>query len=58
MDPNGIIWTLGGAGASYQGDGGILGNARFYRAMDIASDASGSLYIADTNNRLIRKVDP
>ncbi|MBO9542247.1 IPT/TIG domain-containing protein [bacterium] len=58
VDPNGIIWTLGGAGASYQGDGGILGNARFYRATDIASDASGSLYIADTNNRLIRKVDP
>ncbi|MNX73499.1 Serine/threonine-protein kinase PknD [compost metagenome] len=58
VDPNGVIWSLSGAGSGYQGDGGVFGSAKLNRPMDIASDASGSLYIADFNNRLIRKVAP
>lgn len=58
VDPTGIIWSVSGAGSGYQGDGGVIGNAKLNRPVDVASDASGNLFIADTNNRLIRKVEP
>src|SRR6185436_10414765 len=31
-------------------------NARFYFPQGIAADASGTLYVADTGNRILRKI--
>jgi sugar lactone lactonase YvrE len=39
------------------GDGGPAIGARFLQPFDVASDAAGNLYIADTNNNRVRRVD-
>src|SRR5205823_3803694 len=40
------------------GDGGLATQARLVFPSDIAADAAGNLYIADSGVHLIRKVDP
>lgn len=64
VDANGIISTVAGNGmAGYSGDGGPATQAEFdlsygnTRYSDIAVDAAGNLYIADTDNERIRKID-
>ena len=58
VDTNGIITTAAGNGtAGYSGDGGPATNANLYYPQSVAVDASGNLFIADSNNRRIRKVD-
>ena len=58
MDTNGIITTVAGNGiADYSGDGGAATNASLYYPYGVALDASGNLYIADSDNNRIRKVD-
>ena len=58
IDPNGVITTVAGAGTQgYSGDGGAATKAQLYRPSGVAVDAAGNLYIADMNNRRIRKVD-
>jgi RHS repeat-associated protein len=58
VDPNGIITTIAGTGFSgFSGDGGPATQARLYSPLGIAADASGTLYIADTVNHRIRKID-
>jgi gliding motility-associated-like protein len=53
----GIISTVAGNGIQgYSGDGGPALNASFYRPVDLALDAGGSLYIADARNNVIRKI--
>ncbi len=55
---NGIITTFAGDGASdYSGDGGPATNASLYDPEGVLLDASGNLYIADSANMRIRKVD-
>jgi sugar lactone lactonase YvrE len=55
---NGIIITVAGNGTSgYSGDGGPATSASLYDPYGVAVDASGNLFIADSNNRRIRKVD-
>jgi sugar lactone lactonase YvrE len=55
---DGIIHTIAGTGgAGYSGDGGRATDAMLSRPTDLALDASGNLYIADTDNSCIRKVD-
>jgi len=54
----GIIFTVAGAEkAGYSGDGGPAVSARLDGPMGIALDARGNLYIADTGNNCIRKLD-
>jgi uncharacterized protein (TIGR03437 family) len=56
--PNGIITTVAGIGTQgYSGDGGQATKAQLYRPSGVAVDLAGNLYIADTNNRVVRKVD-
>ena len=55
VDPSGIITTIAGTWAV--GDGGPASEAWIDRPQGVATDAAGNLYIADTENRLIRKVD-
>ena len=53
----GIISTIaGGAFPGYSGDGGPATAAMFF-CTSVASDAAGNLYVADTTNQRIRKID-
>jgi len=56
--PNGITSTVAGNGtAAYAGDGGQATNASLYYPSGVTVDAAGNLYIADTDNQRIRKVN-
>jgi trimeric autotransporter adhesin len=53
----GIISTVAGTGSSgYRGDGGLARLALLNSPRGVAIDASGNIYIADTDNRCIRMV--
>ncbi len=53
------IDTVGGDGtAGYSGDGGPAAQSQLHSPSGVAADADGNLYIADTNNHRIRKIDP
>jgi len=60
INASGIISTVAGTcgAAGYSGDGGTATAAKFsYNTDGIALDSSDNLYIADTKNHRIRKVD-
>lgn len=58
IDPSGIITTYAGNGdPTYAGDGGPATAASLSRPSDLEVDADGNLYIADTDNSCVRKVD-
>jgi len=57
VDTNGIITTVAGGTWGYSGDGGPAGKAKLNWPLGVAVDAVGNLYIADTYNYCIRKVD-
>jgi hypothetical protein len=58
VDASGVITTVAGNGSwGYTGDGGFATNATLNWLGGIAVDGSGNLYIADTDNSVIRKVD-
>ena len=53
-----IITFAGTAGVSgFSGDGGSAGGAEFYDVYGIAVDKKGNVYIADYNNKRIRKIN-
>ena len=59
VTPDGTVTTVAGMGtAGYAGDGGPASEALLRRPCDVASDLAGNLYIADSRNNRIRKVDP
>ena len=59
----GVITTVAGngykagVGGGFSGDSGLATNAEFYTPQDVALDGSGNLYISDSYNDRIRKVD-
>ncbi|MGJ5819086.1 hypothetical protein [Paludibaculum fermentans] len=56
---NSTIDTVVGDGAQRRyGDGGIATSASVFDPQGIAFDAAGNLFIADTNNHVIRKATP
>jgi sugar lactone lactonase YvrE len=58
VDVRGAITTVAGDGSpGYQGDGGPATNASLRNPDCVAVDASGNLFIADTGNVRVRKVD-
>lgn len=58
VDPSGVLTIVAGNGiAAFSGDGGLATTASLNGPVDVAVDPSGNLYIADNNNRRIRKVD-
>ena len=53
-----IMTTVAGTGAGgYSGDGGLATEAVLWSPNHVTVDPSGNLYISDTNNNVIRKVD-
>jgi len=59
IDKNGIIFTVAGNGTEgFSGDNGLAVDGQLNYPEGIAVDAAGNLYIADTYNQRIRKVDP
>jgi sugar lactone lactonase YvrE len=59
IDTQGIITTVAGNGqAGFSGDGGPAAQASLNRPYRIALDSTGNLYIVDSLNDRIRKVDP
>jgi sugar lactone lactonase YvrE len=58
VSPSGIISTVAGTGSyGYSGDNGPATSAKLAIPFGIAVDGAGNLYIADTGNDRIRKVD-
>jgi sugar lactone lactonase YvrE len=55
---SGIITTVAGTGtAGYYGDGGPATNAQLQNPDGVALDADGNLYISDSGNQRIRRVN-
>ena len=58
VDSAGVISTVAGTGwTGSRGDGGPAVDARLNRPYGVAVDGAGNLFIADTDNHRIRKVD-
>jgi len=58
VDNAGVITTFAGTGASsFSGDGGQAASASLNAPQGITVDLSNNVYIADTNNNRIRKVN-
>ena len=63
VDTTGRIGTVAGGGSigatagTYSGDGVPATQASLSRPSDVVVDAEGNLYIADTGNHCVRKVD-
>ena len=59
IDASGTITTVAGTGEEGRGgDGGPATEARLDKPRGVAVDAAGNLYIADSDNHLVRRVDP
>jgi sugar lactone lactonase YvrE len=66
LDPDGSVRTVAGSGPSefdrsfdggYAGDGGPATEALFRMPADVAAGSDGTLYVADTYNDCVRKID-
>ncbi len=59
VDPDGIIRAFAGTGETgFSGDGGPALEATFGEAIGVTPDRAGNVYLADTGNQRIRRVDP
>ncbi len=58
ISPAGAVTTLAGAPGEQGNTDGAGGTARFNHPWGIASAPDGTLYVADTDNYLVRKVSP
>ena len=58
VDASGVITTICGTGAAgFNGDGGAAAKAQIRSPQQISFNSAGNLYIADSGNSRIRKID-
>lgn len=58
IDARGLITTVAGTGArGYAGDGGDAGRATFNGPKGVRCDRQGNLYVVDTENHAVRRID-
>src|SRR5688572_29978626 len=59
IDRNGVLMRVAGSGLpGYSGDGGRAVSAQLNSPKALAVDSRNNLYIADSSNYRVRKVDP
>jgi sugar lactone lactonase YvrE len=57
ISPTGVVTTLAGTGASSGSADGTGAAARFSHPQALAVDSLGNIFVADSNNHTIRKID-
>lgn len=58
ITPAGVISTIAGTGAlGYFGDGGPATQAQLFFPQDLALDSTGNLYLADSDNYVVRQIN-
>jgi uncharacterized protein (TIGR03437 family) len=58
VTPDGVINTLAGTGnPGYSGDGGPANKARLSLPSAVTVDGNGNVYVADTGNNQVRRID-
>jgi uncharacterized protein (TIGR03437 family) len=58
VTPDGVITTLAGTGTpGYSGDGGPANVARLTQPRGVAVDSAGNVYVADSGNNQVRRID-
>ncbi len=57
VTPTGIISTVAGGSFGYSGDGGPATSAGFVEVAAVAVDSAGNLFIVDSSNHRVRKVN-
>jgi streptogramin lyase len=58
ITPAGVVTTFAGAAGSNGSADGTGAAARFWNPRGVAVDGSGNIFVADTNNSIIRKITP
>jgi hypothetical protein len=59
VDTKGIITTIAGTGKpGFSGDGGPARKAELNGPTNVSVDGTGNIYVADTENHRIRRIDP
>lgn len=58
INPEGVVTTFAGSPGSFGSANGLGAAARFYSPVGVAVDGAGSVYVADSGNKIVRKISP